>query len=423
MKKYNLWIFNHYAMPPELDNGYRHYKFAEKLIEKGYNVKIFTASTLHFKKSNLITDSTPFIEKTFGLVDFIFIKARSYTGNGKQRICNWLDYIIGLFKIHSKVQKPDIIIASSVHPLTCVAGLLIAKKYKIKCIIEIRDLWPETLVAFNTLKKYSLLARGLYRLEKWIYKKADAVIFTMQGGEDYIIDKGWDKSINLDKVYHLNNGVDLQMFNHHKESYKLEDDDLKDTNIFKIIYTGSIGEANQVEVIIDAAKRVQEKQCKNIKFILFGDGERRKALEQRIKDEHIDNVVFKGNVDKKYVPYILSQGDLNIFTGKAISLYQYGISLNKMFEYFASGKPTLSNVECGYNIIDTYECGITVTEKSIESLAEVILKFYDMPPHEYQAYCIKALSAARAYDFNNLTDQLQIIIKNTMEDNHRKGSH
>ena len=77
-------------------------------------------------------------------------------------------------------------------------------------------------------------------------------------------------------------------------------------------------------------------------FLIWGDGDEREVLEQRVVDEHINNVVFKGRVEKKYIPYITSQADLNIAHNTPTELFRFGISFNKIFDYMAAGKPTLS---------------------------------------------------------------------------------
>lgn len=171
-----------------------------------------------------------------------------------------------------------------------------------------------------------------------------------------------------------------------------------------------MGQANELSYLLEAAKIIQDKGVKNIKFILFGDGYQRKGLEQFAKDNNLQNVIFKGKVEKKYIPSILSRSDLNVFTGKHIYLYKYGLSLNKMFDYFASGKPILSNIECGYDLLEKYNCGETVKGGSSESLAEGILRFYNMPKEEYNIYCKNALKAAQDFDFKVLTDKLEKVI-------------
>src|SRR5690625_565323 len=174
----NIWIINQYAKP----GSGRHYNFGKELVKRGYFVKIVCASTSLSDLSNYSPIKT--VEnRIFDKVKFSVIKAKDYFGNGKARLVNILQYSFRAYKLlrKEKKQKPDIIYASSVHPLNWLIGFFLAKKFKSKLVIETRDLWPETLVRMGRIKENSVIARLLYTLEKFIYKKADHLIFTMPG--------------------------------------------------------------------------------------------------------------------------------------------------------------------------------------------------------------------------------------------------
>jgi glycosyltransferase involved in cell wall biosynthesis len=404
-----IWILNHYASM----SGGRHYKFAENLIKRGYSLKVFRASTVHNINKNLISDSSKMCTyEEVNDIPYVIIRARNYVGNSRRRILNMIDYTRGLLSVSKNFdnEKPNIIYASSVHPLTWLAGYILAKRYKAKFIAETRDLWPETLIAMNIISKSSIPARVLYSLEKFIYKKADKLIFTMCGGKDYIKDRNLDKEIDLGKIHHINNGVDLEEFNNNALLYQIQDDDLLNENFFKIIYAGSLGIPNMVVSILDAAKVLQDMGFKDIKFLIYGSGILEQELKKYARECNLKNVSFKGKVNKKYIPFILRNGHLNIFTGKQTYLYKYGLSLNKMFDYFASGHPIVSNVGCGYDLLEKYKCGITVKGGSAETLAEGILKFYNMAKEEYNVHCKNALKAAQDFDFKMLTDKLEKVL-------------
>ena len=163
----------------------------------------------------------------------------------------------------------------------------------------IADLWPESIVAYGIAGPHNPAVLALRRLEKWIYKKADALVFTMEGAYDYIVEQGWDKEISRSKVHYINNGVDLEQFDYNKEHFPVDDPDLDDPDTFKVVYTGSIRKVNNLGLLLDAAKCVND-PC--VKILIWGDGDEREALEQRVRDENISNVVFKGSVEKKYIP-------------------------------------------------------------------------------------------------------------------------
>ncbi len=404
----NIWLFNHYAVPPNLYPLARPYYFAKNLQKKGHKVTIFAASSVHLSDENLIQDHRPMKAQRIDGLRYVFLKARNYEGNGLQRILNFFDYTLRLFTQTKKFNKPDVILATSVHPLTCAAGILLAKKYRCKCVVEIADLWPLTLVEYGAIKEKQLITKSLYALEHWIYKKADAIIFTMSGGKKYIADQGWDHDVDLNKISYINNGVDLDIYYDQEQKEKYPDSDLDDKNVFKVIYTGSMGKANAMYDILDAADRL--KTCKNIRFLLFGGGYLEQELKEYCTRKKIENVVFKGKVNKQYIPNILSKGNLNIMTGISDRISDYGLSMNKMFDYMASGKPTVSNIKTNFDILEINQCGVSVEPGDAEKLANAVYEFYKMSDTQYREYCTHAKEAVKKYDFKYLTNELEKII-------------
>lgn len=409
MQKKTVWIFNHYAHGTYFNKGGRHYWFAKNLLKKGYEPTIFCASTRHNSDMSVDIPGGTYQLKTVEKIPYVFVKATKYK-NGIERIKNMWNFYKNLYpssaEYGKEYGKPDVILASSVHPLTLLAGIKIAKKYNVPCICEIRDLWPETIVQYGTLKKNSLVAKLLYKGEKWLYNKADKLIFTIPGGKDYVEEIGLSSS----KVRYINNGVDLEEYNKNKEEFIYSDEHLDNPSTFKILYTGSMGVANELTYLVQAAEKVQEKGIDNIQFILFGNGSQREKLKEYVQNKGLTNIVFKEKVEKKFIPNILSKSDLNVFTGKHIPLYKYGLSLNKLFDYIASGKPTLSNIESGYDILVKHDCGKSVKGGSVEALVDGILEFYNMDQKEYDQYCENSLTAIQNYDFKILTDKLEAII-------------
>lgn len=403
MKK-NVWILNHYA---GLGSG-RHYKFACILKNRGYNVQLFAASTIHNNRENRITDKPKYIVEEQDGVKCVYIKARDYEGSGKARIKNMLDYSIGLMSVSKKFggEKPDVIYASSVHPLTWLAGYKLAKRYNAKFIAETRDLWPETLVSMGRIKKNSLPAKLLYKLEKFIYNKADKLIFTFPGGKDYVESVGLDSS----KVRYINNGVDIELFDKNKTKFNYIDKDLDDDKFFKVVYTGSIGAYNGIEYLVEAAKIIRERGYDHIRIMIWGNGTNKNELFQQVSDYKLENISFKDAVNKSYIPNILSKSDLNLLLGIKVSINKYGLSPNKLFDYFASGKPTISNRIVKHDIIQKYEAGISIEDESAEALAEAIIKFSLMNKDEYLKYCNNSIEAAKKFDFKELTNKLEEII-------------
>jgi len=399
----------------------RHYWFAKYLLKEGYEPTIFCASTVHNSTENIDTQNNKYIKKTVNGIPFIFVKTPSYNGNGKKRIINMIAFYKNLFptaRHFAKLQgKPDVILASSVHPLTMVAGVKIAKKFGVPCICEVRDLWPEAIFSINKVREKSVFGKVLTMIEHHIYKKADAIIFTKEGDTDYIKEKQWDidhgGDIDLKKCFYINNGVNLDAFIISIKGNKLDDIDLDDKK-FNVVYAGSIRPVNNVGNILDAASLLKNE--KDIQFLIYGGGNQEGVLKQRIIKEALINVKMKGFVEKKYIPYILSKSSINLLN---YSHTQYnwsrGNSSNKLFEYMASGKPIISNIKMGYCILEKYKCGFSLEESTPEELVKVILKIRDMSKDEYEKMGNNAREGVKDFDFKVLTEELIEVINNVCQ--------
>lgn len=125
----------------------------------------FCAKTFHNKEESIPIREGNYIEKYDNGIPYVFIKTSISKGNGLDSIKNMLCFYKNLFPVSKIIEKnygkPDIILASSVHPLTLVAGIQIAKKMKIPCVCEIRDLWPEAIFSFGEVKENSLFGKLL----------------------------------------------------------------------------------------------------------------------------------------------------------------------------------------------------------------------------------------------------------------------
>lgn len=400
---------NHYASGMFFDKGGRHYAIAKYMRREGYSPVVFCCNSKHGGNELFFEDIGLFIVKKDEEIDvpFVFVKGRPYSGNGKNRVLNMADFYFNVqrtAKIYAKNHgKPDVIYASSVHPLTLVAGIKLARYFGVKCICEVRDLWPESLVAYGILGSNNPVVVAMRWLEKWIYKKSHRVIFTAAGTYKYIQEQGWEKICPKSKTVYVNNGVDLEVFNDNKNTYHLTDDDLEEEKTFKIIYTGSVRKVNDVGKILDIAKTITNK---SVKFLIWGDGDELDVLKKRILDENIDNVVFKGRVDKKYIPYITSKADINFAHNQSSYMFKYGISFNKLFDYLAAGKVILCDFECEYNPVIMGKAGISVDSGRKEDIARTIEKIVNMDNKEKEMLGLASKKLAEEYDYRILTKKI-----------------
>ena len=414
----NIWYFHHYGTPYEIPGLHRPFEFGSSFCKEQNKIAVFTSSYLHYSGDNMNRGGEKYNLKQYDGVDAVFVKTCSYSSKIK-RVLNMFGFawrLFGAAKWFSKNNwKPDVIVASSPHPFTMLAGLMIAKKMHIPCVCEVRDFWPEVFFLGGVVKEDSLIGKLLLRGERYIYEKADKLLFLKEGDHTYITDKKWDTQsggkIPMTKCAYINNGVDVELFEKRQQEFIYEDKDLS-SGKFNVVYCGTIRPVNNIDMLLDVAKKVPDAQ-----FLIFGTGNCVEALQKRIDEEKIENAVLKGYVQNQYVPSILNQSSLNIlnYSGSSYN-WSRGNSSNKLFEYLASGKPVLSTVKMGYDIIEKYNCGYSSEKCSADEIASIIKDVMSMDLSEYEALCNNAKNAAKDFDIPTLAkkylEMLELVVKN-----------
>ena len=405
-----IWLINNYVTLPRHGQFTRQYSFGKCLKDMGHKPVVFAGSHPHNSRAQLIKDGRRFAPDDEAPFPWLLVKTLAYGKSRKKQVLSMFQFYLNGKKAAKyaleRYGRPDAVLGSSAHPLAALLAVRLAKKYGCRSVVEIRDLWPESIVVYGIAGPCNPAVIALRRLEKWLYKNADAVVFTMEGGYDYIVEQGWEKEIPRSKVYYINNGVDLEAYQYNREHFQVEDPDLDDPDTFKVVYAGSIRTANGMDQLVDCAALLRDEP--RVKFLIYGDGPDLEALRERVRREGLSNVALKGRLDKKYIPYVLSKSSLNVlnYSPKAVAGYRFGSSQNKLFEYLASGKPILSNVRIGYSIVDRERCGLSLERADAEAYAEAVLKLSRLPEEEYWELCENARRTAREYDFKKLTRKL-----------------
>ena len=306
-----IWIVNQYSTPTAVRT--RQIVLSQRLEEHGYQVYIICGSKVHGKNDNLIKDEKNLCNRNM-MEHFIIIKIDDYTSNFKRVIAS-LQFQNRIWSLRDQLPTPDVIVSN-------FAGLFGNKflkwkyKYGTKIIYDVLDLWPEAFIDVGFLKKDSILLKILYNMEHKSYSEANGIIFSFEGGKDYIIEKGWDiesgGDIDINKISYLNNGVDLESVDRRKAEFVLDDADL-DSDKFKVVYLGAICRANNMDLIVETARVLQEREVQDIVVLVYGDGDYRKRLEDKVKELNLNNIKFKGRLAVEYTPNMLSRCNLNLF--------------------------------------------------------------------------------------------------------------
>ncbi len=400
-----IWFVSHYSMPPEYELRIKTQMYAHYLGEQGIDCTIFAASTIHNTDINLIQGKELYIERTYDDLKFVHIRCSNYTKTDLKRIINMEQFAYRFNRIAEKFAPPDVIVADTY----CVSYKPIYKycrRHRIPFVVDVRDLWPQSIVEYLHVSEQNPVIRMMYNMERNMYVHADRIIFSMDGGYEYIRDRKLDKQIPEDKVFFINNGVDLDEYQKNSLKYTIEDSDLDNLDLFKVVYVGSIRTVNNLGLLLDAAKEVKNQK---VRFLIWGSGDELASLQSRVTDENIQNVVFKGHVEKKYIAYITQKADLNLIHNNPSEIFKYGISFNKLFDYLASGRPTLTTFPCKYNPAVYEGAGVDVNNPTAQEIAKAIDQLSNS---DLSAYKQKATAAAAKYDYKALSMRMLDILSN-----------
>lgn len=412
-----VWFVSHYSMPPEYEMRNKTEMYVKYLQQKGIKCKIFAASTVHNHDVNVITDGSLYVEKNYDGIEFVHIRCSNYKGNGAKRILNMQQFGFRFPKVAKNFEKPDVIVADT-NILMYWPIYRYCKKNDIPFVSEIRDIWPLAFVVYLGWRENNPLIKMLYRREKKMYMRSDAISYSWPGGRQYVIDKGWEKDVNLDKIFYINNGVDLPTFNKNVTEFDYKDEDLDNPDIIKVVYTGSLRIVNRIELLIEAARILKEKNMNNIKILLWGTGEDVERLKDMSKD--LDNICFKGFVQKQWVPSISSKADINLMHNFSTKMNRYGQNQCKLFDYLAAGNPILSTYSVGFSTLEENNCGIQIENQTAAEIAEAIISLSNMPANERKTMGDNAKETAKTFDFAYLTDELYKCCQYAVEHHHKK---
>lgn len=408
MKIKKIWFVSHYSMPPEYEMRIKTQMFAHYLGELGVECTIFSASTIHNTNINLITGTEEYIEREYNDLRFVHIKCSNYCKTDLRRIVNMEQFSFRFKKIAKNFEPPDVIVADTY----CISYRPIyeyCKAHSIPFVVDVRDLWPQSIVEYLGFSEKNPIILAMYKMEKNMYINADRIIFSFDGGYDYIQDRNLNVVVPKNKVFFINNGVDLDEFKLNSVKYKITDSDLDNSTLFKVVYVGSIRKVNNLGLLLDAAKKVKNK---NVRFLIWGSGDELEPLKKRISVEKIMNVVFKGFIEKKYVPYITQMADLNLIHNNPSKLFKYGISFNKLFDYLASEKPILTTFPCKYNPVVYEGAGVEISSPTPDIIAETIDRLSGEDLSKYQ---LNAHLASKKYDYKELSIRLLRILEGINE--------
>lgn len=412
----HIWWINHHAVPPIVPGGTRHYSLAKEIMNLGdYKVTIINGSfdhlTPHFEEgAKWGSELSAPVLRCYDGVDFLSLPTPYYEGNASLgRLKNmWSFYknaqkYLGI-SIPNIIDRPDMIIGSTVHPLAAYAGYKLSQRYNVPFIYEVRDLWPLTLVEIGKISKYNPVALAFGYLDRTMAKASELIITTAPLMQNYYID---NYRIDASKFIWITNGSDIT------KVQTSGDDRIGNNAVIRIGYTGTLGLANGIELFLKNLNEVHKDVLKHFNFTFIGNGIKKPELITYCKKYYLP-VIFQSAVPKNNIVDVLTQFDMLLVIVLPSPIYRYGTSLNKMADYFAIGRPIMMIGNVAQNPVIESGAGFIGTD--INDLEAILKSIIACSPEDLQKKANNARAyAALHYDWTQLSKRLLEKLKPLMQ--------
>ena len=330
MSRRLLWI-NHFAILPGAGGGTRHFEMSRELVRRGWDVTVAASDlNLHSREYSHragAADTAVHAEDVDG-VRFRFLWAAPYEKNDWRRAWNWLSFTRNLQRWTPDMGRPDVVIGSSPHLLAARAGLKMARRWGVPFVFEVRDLWPESLLAAGGSK--GLAYTAFDRIAERLYREADRIVAFAQGTIDFL---ERERGVPRAKMAYIPNGVDPSAFAPVDRSGQAR---------MVCTYAGAHGPANGLDVVLDAADRLRDRA--DVGFRLVGAGPVKAELVAEAARRGLANVEFAHPVPKAEMPRVLAEAGAGLMILRDTPLFAFGVSPNKLFDYMGAALPVVCNV-------------------------------------------------------------------------------
>jgi len=291
-----------------------------------------------------------------------------------RRIANYLSFMLSAALASLRIKRPDVVVATSPQFFCGWAGAIVSWLKWRPFVLEIRDIWPESIQAVEAVGNRHLLWI-LEKMERWMYRAATHIVAVGDGYRDNILSKV-DAG---DQISVISNGVDVEQYRPLAPDRELR----KSWGVngrFVCSYVGTIGMAHGLDVVPDAAKILKDKGRQDIGFVLVGDGARRVELQRRARELGLDEIVtFAGRCAKEDMPAVLASSDACLIHLRKTALFATVIP-SKIFETMAMGRPIIMGVDGeARGIVAEAQAGIDMEPGSAESLVAAVERLADDP--------------------------------------------
>jgi glycosyltransferase involved in cell wall biosynthesis len=296
------------------------------------------------------------------------------------------------------VGRPDVVLATSPNFFTAVSGWFVSRVYRRPFVFEIRDLWPDSIVAIGVMKEGRAI-RFIRVIEQFLYRQADLIVTVTSSSRDLLMARG----IDGDKIVVVTNGIDVGQLTPGPAPVELRQRLGLDNKIV-VSYVGAVGMAHGLQLILDAAQ-----DCRNrlpeVHFIIVGSGAELGDLQLQARERALENVTFVGRVPHAEIINYWRLSDMTLVLLKDAPLFRTVIP-SKIFEAMATGTPIITNVRGELQtLLEPLGNAVMIEPSNLNALVDAIETLARSPARR-QALAAAAAEAAKQYDRVVLADKL-----------------
>jgi glycosyltransferase involved in cell wall biosynthesis len=288
-----------------------------------------------------------------------------------KRTLNYVSYMMSAIVAAPWLPRADVVLSTSPQFFNGLAGYLVSRIKRAPWVLEIRDLWPESILVVGAIKNKWII-RALGYLEMFAYRKADAIVPVTDGFKRYMVGKG----IPEGKIEVVKNGVDLEFYRTTGGANPVAEE-LGLTGRFVASYFGTHGMAHHLETVLEAASFLRDR--KDILFLLVGDGAEREKLLGLRNERGLDNVMMPGQQAKERMPFLWQCSHVSLVLLKKSDLFKMVIP-SKIFESMAMQRPIILGVEGESRaIVEAARAGRCIEPENAAELARIVAELADNP--------------------------------------------
>jgi glycosyltransferase involved in cell wall biosynthesis len=286
-----------------------------------------------------------------------------------RRTINYVFYLVMAALCAPFLRRPDVVVSTSPQFFCGLAGYVVSRIKRVPWILEIRDLWPESITTVGAMKP-SLTIRLLERVEAFAYRRADRIVSVTESFVERLAARCGDPS----KIVVIKNGVDLEFFDPSSSGVALASA-LGIEGKFVAAYVGTHGMAHGLEVILRAAEQLRDRE--DIVFVMAGDGAERERLVREKEEMGLRNVLILGQLPKKQMPQLWGLTDVSLVLLRSRPLF--GLVLpSKLFEAMGMAKPVILGVRGeSQRLLGESGAGLCIEPENAEELAAAVRTLAD----------------------------------------------